>query len=236
MAGPTHKALFNKFRDTTVISRCEQYAQWTLPYLMADVAEVSASGRVIVERDFQEVGALFTNNLSSKLARLLFPTQYPFFQADASKEFAAAAARRGMGEEELRSMFSRMEMAANKRLFMNSGYASLILAMKHLVVTGNVLIHRDSKRGTITTYGLQHFAARRDGTGVLMDCILREYTTVEALPEDLQAALRTAARAKYSRPEQVVEKFTRIHRETRKGVVGYTVSQEVDTEIGRAHV
>ena len=229
MAGATHKALFNKFRDTTVISRCEQYAQWTLPYLMADVSEVSASGRVIVERDFQEVGALFTNNLSSKLARLLFPTQYPFFQADASKAFAAAAAKRGLDDAALRAMFSRMEMAANKRLFLNSGYAALILAMKHLIVTGNVLLHRDSHKGTITAYGLQSFAVRRDGTGELMDCILREYTTVEALPEDLQAALRTASRSKYSRPEQVVEKYTRIHREVRGGVSGYYVSQEVDT-------
>lgn len=235
MAGATHKALFNKFRDTTVISRCEQYAQWTLPYLMADVSEVSASGRVIVERDFQEVGALFTNNLASKLTRLLFPTQYPFFQASASGRFLELANKRGYTEEALRAMFSRMEMASNKRLFVNSGYASLILAMKQLIVTGNVLLHRDSAKGTVTAYGLQSFATRRDGTGELMDCILREYTTVEALPENLQAALRTASRSKYSRPEQVVEKYTRIHREYRQGVAGYYVSQEVDTiNVGEA--
>ena len=51
-------------------------------------------------------------------------------------------------------MFSRMEMAANKRLFLNSGYAALILAMKHLIVTGSVLLHRDSKKGTITGKGV----------------------------------------------------------------------------------
>lgn len=229
MGGPTHKALFLKFRDTTVINRCEQYAQWTLPYLMADQQEVSSTGRVLVERDFQEVGALFTNHLASKLTRLLFPTQYPFFQASASGEFKALAQRRGMDDAALRSMFAGMEMAANRRLFVNAGYAAVILAMKYLLVTGQVLLHRDSQRGTMTAYGLPMFTTRRDGTGELLDCILRQYTTVEALPEDLQYALRTSNSTKYGRPEQQVEKYTRIHRSSRKGVVGFEVSQEVDT-------
>lgn len=235
MAGPSYKALFNKFRDTTVISRCEQYAKWTLPYLMADSLEISGSGRVIVERDFQEVGALFTNNLASKLVRLLFPTQYPFFQASASGEFAKLAARQGYDEDALRSLFARLEMTANKRLFINSGYASLILALKYLIVTGNVLLHRDSQNGTVTAYGVQSFSTRRDGTGKLLDCVLREFTTVEALPEALQQALRAANRTKYGRPEQVVEKYTRIHREFREGVEGHYVSQQVDCiDVGEA--
>ncbi|HVH93238.1 MAG TPA: portal protein [Candidatus Acidoferrum sp.] len=229
MAGASHKALFHKFRDETVIDRCRQYAQWTLPYLMADLCEVSTSGRVIVERDFQEVGALFTNNLSSKLTRILFPTQYPFFQASASAEFKKAIAQKGVSEDALRGMFSRLEMQANKRLFLNSGYAALILALKYLIVTGNVLLHRNSKDGTITTYGLQSFVTRRDGCGRLLDAILREFTVVEGLPEELQAALRNANRAKYGRPEQQVEKYTRIHKKVVNGRAGYEVSQEVDT-------
>jgi len=229
MSGANHKALFLKFRDTTVINRCEQYAMWTLAYLMADLCEVSSTGRVVVERDFQEIGALFTNHLASKLARLLFPTQYPFFQASASELFEKAAAQRGIDSEGLRSLFSKMEMDANKRLFLNSGYAALILALKYLIVTGNVLLYRDSTKGTIVAYGLQSFATRRAGDGELLDCILREFTTVEALPEDLQAALRVASRSKYGRPEQTVEKYTRIHRVTRNGVIGYEVSQQVDT-------
>lgn len=121
MAGPNHKALFNKFRDSTVISRCEQYAHFTLPYLMADTAQISSSGRVMVERDFQEIGALLTNHLATKLVRLLFPTQFPFFEASASSAFKEHAARKGMSEEDLRAAFARMEVAANKRLFVNSG-------------------------------------------------------------------------------------------------------------------
>lgn len=229
MAGATHEALFNKFRDDTVISRNEQYARWTLPYLMADICEAAGSGRVVVERDFQEVGALFTNSLAAKLTSLLFPTQYPFFNASASPKFMESAQKQGFTENQISQAFAKMEMDANRNLYLNSGYAGLILAMKNLIVTGNTLIYRDSERRKICTWGLQNFAVRRAGDGTLLDCVLREFTVVEALPLELQDALRAAQRAKYSRPEQEVKKYTRIHREYRNGHEGYAVSQEVDT-------
>lgn len=224
----TSKALFQKFRDDTVVNRYEQYAYWTLAYLMADPREMSMTGRVVVERDFQEIGALLVNNLSAKLARLLFPTQYSFFKASASPNFKRWAAKRGLTEDQLNGQFASLEMSCKSRLFVNAGYAALILAMKYLLVTGNVLIYRDSTKGKITVWGPNCFSVRRDGTGELMDCVLKEYTSVEALPEELQTGLRLANRTKYSRPEQVVEKFTRIQRTFRNGVQGFTVSQEVD--------
>ncbi len=228
MAVPSYKALFDKFRDSTVISRCLQYANWTLPYLMADVVKAGRNGRVLVERDFQELGALFVNNLSAKLTQLLFPTQYPFFQASASSTFKEFASTKGFNEDALRATFAKMEMAANKRLFINSGYAALIVALKHLIVTGNVLLYRDSAKGQVIAYGVQNFSVKRDGTGELLDCILRELTTFEALPPDLQNALRIASPSKYSRPETTVEKYTRIHRVSRNGKTNFEVSQEVD--------
>lgn len=229
MAKVRMRTLFERFRDSTVLSRCEQYGEWTLPYLTTDIQQMTASGRVVVERDFQEAGALLTNALASKLTKVLFPTQVPFFRCQASESLKKAASRKGYGEDELRTEFARAEVRANERLFINAGYAGLLLAVKHLIVTGNVLLHRNSKEGTVTAYGLRNFSTRRAGDGSLLDCILREFTTVEALPPDLQSALRTANSSMYSRPEQQVEKFTRIHRVTRNGEVGYEVSQEVDT-------
>lgn len=228
MSRVNSKALFQKFRDDTVVNKCEQYAYWTLAYLMADPRELSMTGRLVVERDFQEIGALLINNLSAKLTRLLFPQQYSFFKATASPALREWARGKGKSKEQLNADFAQLEMAAKQRLFVNAGYAALILALKYLLITGNALIYRDSQKGKITVWGPNSFATRRDGTGELLDCILKEYTTVEALPEVLQTALRISNRTKYSRPEQVVEKYTRICRKTRNGVVGYAVSQEVD--------
>lgn len=228
MARVSFKSLFLKFRDESVVNRYQQYAYWTLPYLMADQREVSGSGRIIVERDFQEIGALLVNNLASKLARILFPTQYSFFKASASKAFEEHAAKRGVGKEELRQRFAELEIAAKERLFTNSGYAALILSLKYLIVTGSALIYRDSPGSTIVTYGPETFAIRRDGAGKMLDCVLREFTVVEALPQELQQALRAGNRTKYSRAEQQVEKYTRIHFELRSGIRGFSVRQQVD--------
>lgn len=228
MAKPSYKALFEKYRDDTVINQHEQYAYWTLPYLMTDQREVNSYGRVVVERDFQEVGALLVNNLAAKLARLLFPMQYPFFRASASKEFKDWAAKKGLSDEALNAKFASIEMEAKNKLFLNAGYAQIILALKYIIVTGNALINRSERDRKMLVWGPNAFACKRDGTGMLLDTVLREFTCVEALPDELAAALRAGNKAKYSRPEQSVEKYTRIHRMSRNGQAGFQVSEEVD--------
>lgn len=232
MANISHKALFDKLRDTTVIERAVQYAHWTLPQLMADFTATQGR-RVCLERDYQEVGALLTNHLSSKLARILFPTTTPFFKIKPSVEFVRATIEEGATEIDLNSGLARLEMDATQQLFLNSSYAQLIHAIKHLIVTGNVLLYRDQKEQKSVAYGLQSYVVRRDGMGEMVDCVLRECTYVEALPWDVQEILRSKDKAKYSRPEQYVEVYTRIHRVYVQGRQVYEVSQEVDvTPVG----
>lgn len=231
MAGTriSHKALFQKMRDDTAIAKATQYAHWTLPQLMADFNTVRGNGSVIVERDYQEMGALLVNNLATKLAAILFPTSHSFFRVDASQSILDSARATGVSAEEFTSALAKLEMDARNRLFLNASYAQLILAIRHLIVTGNVLIYRDSPAAKCTTYGMQNFSIRRDGKGQMLDCVLREFTYVEALDESVQAVLRASNKAAYSRPEQMVEVYTRIHKQTRNGTHGYAVSQEVDT-------
>lgn len=194
MAKVSHKSLFEKLRDTTVISKCELYARWTLPQLMADVSTTGGTRAVTVERDYQEMGAILVNHLATKLARLLFPTSNPFFRVQPSKELEAIGTKAGIPANTVQAALARLEMDAAKRVFLNSGYAQLILALKHLIVTGNVLIYRDKKNSKCCAYGIQSFAARRDGQGNLLDCVLREFTFVEALDDALQQALRSASK------------------------------------------
>lgn len=235
MARISHKALFEKFRDTTIVAKCEQYAHWTLPQLMADVSHTRGQTAAIVERDYQEMGAILVNHLATKLARLLFPTSNPFFRVEASKSLTETALNKGVAPEQLQAGLARLEMNAAKRIFLNSGYAQLILALKHLIVTGNVLIQRDSKNAKCIAYGLHSFAVRRDGQGRMMDCVLREFTYVEALDYELQKTLRAADRERYSRPEQQIEVYTRIHRKVTPTGSVMEITQEIDnTPVGEA--
>ncbi len=236
MAKCSHKALFTKLRDTTVIDRATQYAHWTLPQLMADFTATQGR-RVYLERDYQEVGALLTNHLSSKLARILFPTTTPFFKIKPSEEFIQTATAEGVSNTDLNSGLARLEMDATQQLFLNASYSQLILALKHLLVTGNVLLYRDDKERKSVAYGLQSFVIRRDGKGEMVDCVLKECTYVEALPYDVQEILKVRDKARYNRPEQYVEVYTRIHRVYVEGRQVYEVTQEVDeTPVGEKSV
>lgn len=228
MAEITHRALWNRLRNDYVVNQSQQYAHWTLPYLMVPQLSVARTGRAMVERDFQEVGALLVNNLAAKLARILFPTQLPFFKIKPDRRFKEHAIKRGIKEVELQSQLARIETDAHERLFLNGGYAGLLLSLRYLIVTGNVLMYRDSASATVTAYGLQSFVVERDGRGNLMECVLREYTQVRSLPEDVQAALRRKSRTKYSRPEQQVERYTRISHRIDRGHAGYLVNEQID--------
>lgn len=224
-----YKARFLKYQDSTVVHKSTQYAKWTIPALMADLT-TGTNGRVTLERDFQEIGPLLVNNLASKLAGLLFPSTRPFYKLSPSEKIKKNAAKKGVKEADLQAGLARMEMDSCKQLFMNASYNQLVIALKHLIVTGNVLMHRDSKRKKSTAYGLQSFACKRDGSGNLVDCIVREFTDFDSLPLDIQFLLRSAGKQRYdSRDEIKVELYTRIKREVRlNDQVVYVVSQEAD--------
>lgn len=230
----SNKGVFEKNKDTYILDRSVQYAQWTLPSLMADLQQTAYGTRTVLQTDFQEVGALLTNNLASKLAQVLFPTQYPFFRADASGELLSLMQEQNEGED-TRKVFSKLEMEANKNLFMNAGYSALILMLKHLIVTGNAVVYRDSKKKTITVYGLQSYSIKRDGRGEVVDCVIREYTLVSSLPESILKEVRKKDQGRFNDPNSVIEVYTRIRREYVKDNPTMVTTVEVgDIPVGEA--
>lgn len=227
----SHKERFLKYRDESVIMKSMQYAKWTLPQLMVDMTLQSDGRGAVLERDYQEVGPLLVNNLAAKLTALLFPASRPFYETELSDTLRERAKARGIDETTLVAEFAKLVLKSCKRLFKNASYAQLVQATRHLIVTGNVLVNRDSKDQRCTTYGIQSFAVRRDGRGVLLDTVLRERSYIEALPPDVQKVLRIAHPGKYRRPDDAppVELFTRIERKMGKtGRVFFEVTQEAD--------
>ena len=235
-ASQTFKALFQKYRDDSVILKCKQYAHWTLPKLMAELCYHGKSHQMI-ERDYQEMGALLTNNLAAKLTALLFPVNRSFFGAAPSEALKLAAKQKGVPEPELQAGLSQLEMKASQQVFLNSSYNQLTLAVAHLIVTGNALVFRDSKKKKTVAYGVQSYAIRRTGTGEMADCILREFESFAGLSRELQVQLSMRFPNKYrmDRFDTSVEVYTRITRvEEPVGTVGYLIKQEIEgMEIGK---
>lgn len=225
----TYKSLFHKYRDDSVILKSRQYAHWTLPKLMAELSHHGTAE--VIERDYQEMGALLVNNLASKLTALLFPTNRPFFGISVSPRLVEIAKRKGKNEAELLSGLAKLEMDASQSVFLNSSYHQLTMAVAHLIVTGNALTYRDSKAKKTITYGLQSFGIRRTGTGELADCILREFESFAGLSRDIQVMLSTRFPHKFrmDRYDVNVEVYTRVTRqENERGKVFYNISQEIE--------
>lgn len=227
----THKERFHKYRDDTVIQKAIKYAHWTIPALMADLSLYLDGRQHILERDYQEVGALLVNNLSPKLAAMLFPSSRPFYKIDASDALLEAASQKGKTKAEVASGFAQLEQKSCQRVFLNASYAQIIQLLRHCIVTGTGLLYRDSKSGKFVTYGLQSFSCIRDGQGTLLDTVVREYTHITALEPRVQQALRMANRSRYQRPDDCppVELYTRIQRKVgASGKAYYEVTQEAD--------
>lgn len=224
-----HAVEWANLRDDSLIKTCRDYAYWTLPQLMPDGLQVQAGRRRgSVQKDYQEIGALLVNGLASKLANLLFPSNIPYFKIEPSEQLKAEAEEEGKLLE-LQSRFAELELDAAKRVFLNGSYAQLILALKHLIVTGNALIYRDKGAGKFSTFGLQSFSAQRDGRGQLLQIILREQTVASALPPEILAALRAGNNSKYNQPNSTVQIYTKVERQiTAAGRVVWVESQEAD--------
>ena len=226
------KSLFQRYRDDTVVMKSEDYAHWTLPQLMIDLQIASGGTTQQVERDFQEMGALLVNNLASKLASLLFPSSRPFYKIKLGDRLKQLIKAKGTKDMDVATGLSKLEMESCQQLFLNASYEQLVMAVKHLIVTGNVLLYRDSKKFTTHAYGLRSFGIRRDGRGNMMDCVLREYTSWDSLSPDIQMVLATKHRSKYTNLQtqyNKVELYTRIKRVTAaNGNIMFEVSQEAD--------
>lgn len=225
-----YKARFNKYRDDSVLLKAEQYAKWTLPQLMVDIAELRGNQGAVLERDYQEVGALFTNNLAAKITSLLFPATRQFFKVAIGEDLRAAARERGIDEATLAARYAKVELAACERVFYNASYNQLMVAAKHLVVTGNALLYRDPDTARTVTYGLRSYTCKRDGLGNVVDGVLWESIAFEGLPEDVRTSLRLAQPDKYRNPDSIpnVDLYTRVQRVPKGKRWQWRISQEAD--------
>lgn len=227
MARKSHKARFNELQDQSLITRATMYANWTLPWLMADLSLVSGNQRAVLERDYQEYGALLTNNLASKLAQLLFPGHFPFFRIKPTGQMRKRAQQQGK-EAVLDSNLAKLELDASKRVFRNASYAQLTNMLKYLIVTGSALVHRDKASGATRVWGLRSFGIQRDGSGRMLDCVLREFHVFEGLEPEIQRQLRAEDRS--YKPGRRVEVYTRVQRRLNSAGDWYIEeTQQVDT-------
>lgn len=216
-----YENLFNKYRDDSTITKIESYAKWSLPTIFADV-DIRNGQRVPVARDFQSVGAMLTNYLASKLTQLLFPANQPFFRLEGTQDMGTLAMMIGSNEGELTATLADLENSAYRRIFMGSSYHQLVHAIKLLIATGNTLIYRDSEEGRTLAYSLRQYTVLRDGTGKVLDIVLKERVAYSTLPDEVKVLFK----GRKDTDELIL--WTRCQRKHRSKSDTFEVSQQVE--------
>jgi hypothetical protein len=221
----TYESLFKRYQDDSAILRMEKYAYWSLPSIFVD-PDMNSGKQKPVQRDYQSVGAMLTNTLASKVTGLLFPTNQSFFRLSAKPALAAAL---GVDSKDVVSSLATLENDAYRRIFLNASYNQLVHAHKLLIATGNTLLYRDSTKANLHAYSLRQYAVCRDGSGTVLDIILKERTAREMLPLNMQHLFK-------DREEHAdIVLYTRVKRERGTVTDFYVVTQSVENHLLDTH-
>ena len=158
-------------------------ASLTLPYLLTESGHASGNS---LAKPYQSIGARGCNVLASKIMLGLFPINTGFFKLqinDAELESVPELTPEIRSEVDL--SLSKMERMVMQQIAESNDRVQLHTAMKHLIVTGNVLIFA-GKKG-LKVYPLDRFVIARDGDGTVVEIITKELVDRDLLPEGFQS-------------------------------------------------
>lgn len=199
------------------LTRAWDCSELTLPALLPRQGHNSTMQLVT---PFQSVGARGVNNLAAKLLMALFPNA-PFFKLEMDEMIVREMENKyGAESKEVQNLLTEFDKALSsiERMVMKdvniSGDRTVLFeALKHLIVTGNVLLHQ-AKEG-LRSFPLNQFVVRRDPAGNVLEIILKEEIDPIVLPLAIQAKIK--ADKKYA-SNKSVQLWTYIGRRSDKWV------------------
>lgn len=192
------------------LRRARECARLTLPSL---VPPEGVTESYDYPTPYQSMGAEGVNNLAAKLLLTLFPPGSPFFRfsvAGADPDVAAkmdadpqlkARIEAGLGKAE-RKLTSELEASAAR--------PALFIAFRHLLIAGNILLHRRPS-GEMLAFRLGQYVVRRDPAGNLVEIVVKECVDPTTLPEAFQALVQAPLGANQGMQQaKPVDVFTHV--------------------------
>lgn len=191
-----------ELKKRPVMTRCEQYSAWTLPYVFPR----ENSNSIELQNSIDSLGARGVNHLSNRIVMTLFPAQTSFFRLRLDQEtkimIKAALAQAGQSGDagRIESMFQDQlvklegellstEKQAGEHLDMVQYRPQAVMAAKSLIITGNALeYHPDT--GPVQTLGLRDYCIQRDISGQVIEIMTREKKAYETFRKEVQDLLK----------------------------------------------
>lgn len=199
------------------ISRCELYASYTLPKICPP--EGYDQNTHELSHDFQAVGAQSVNHLANKIMLASFAPSRPFFRADPNDATSKEMLKAGVSEATVALALAQIEKGAVRKLDQLAMRPKLYEVIKHLIITGNVLLFLDKDEPRVM--GIKKYCVRRSASGKIVEILIGDRVRVDELSEAVRRAI------KEKRPETEVNHYRWIRRDANGD---YRMEQWVDSE------
>lgn len=203
------------------LDRARECAKLTIPSLMPEEGDDENTSFTTPE---QSIGSRGVNTLASKLMLTLFPPTGSYFKLTVEPEVAERL------EENVRAQVTaalvKSERAIASDFENNPITAPLTEALRHLINSGNILLHYEKNTADLSMYRLDAYVCRRDGVGRAMEIITVDSMAPSTLSEEAQAIVLANDENALKKDEDVevytwatrVGKMWRVHQEV-DGVV-----------------
>ena len=146
---------------TIFLDTARECARLSLPYLLTPTGVINGQH---LPTPWQSIGAKGANVMASKLMLSLFPVTATFFKLQINDgKLASDPNLDARIKSEIDLSLSKMERVIMQHVAESQDRVVLHQAMKHLIVTGNVLVYMGSNG--VKLYPLDRFVVVRDEIG-----------------------------------------------------------------------
>lgn len=179
---------------SSILSRCEEYASWTLPYILTrlNTADVELQGPL------DSIGARSTNHLSNKLVNTLFAPFRSFFRIKVTKEAKDELDAQIKNKAQVEAAMVEVDAAAATAEQEAMSYsddigfrAEAVMAAKNLIITGNGLMYIP-ERDAAQSYSLRDYCVVRDIDGNVIEIMTRDTKAFGTFDKSVRDQLQQA--------------------------------------------
>jgi hypothetical protein len=167
---------------TIFLDTARECAKLTIPHLLTPTGVVNGQK---LPTPWQSVGAKGVNVMASKLMLSLFPVSATFFKLQVNDgKLATDPELDSKIRSEIDLSLSKIERIVMQHIAESQDRVLLHQAMKHLIVTGNVLLYMGPKG--LKLYPIDRFCLVRDGNGRPTEIVTVESVDRQFLPPQFQ--------------------------------------------------
>jgi hypothetical protein len=197
-------------KKSSLKTRSEQYAQWTLPFLFTMQNTTADQSERQLSND--SIGARSVNHLSNKVVTTLFRPQGPFFRLtlSAEQQKKVRAITQNADPAQVAEVVNKVEAELNATEREAMEYLDMVAyrpqattAAQLLITTGNALIYHPEGK-PVQVFNLRDYCVVRDLSGVVIEIMTKECKAFETFHPTVQALLRTKKAHEYEDSSDVV--------------------------------